>query len=137
MEQILKRNFDVFAWSAAEIPGIPSSVICHSLNANLVIQPVKQKKRKLGSKRITAIRQETAKLLKADFIQKVYYPDWLSNVLKTPKQGLPEGQFSTPINRPTCRRFNWPSCLELHGCFFKIQSNYHGSCRLGKHSLHY
>ena len=56
MEQFLKRNSDVFTWSTAKMSGIPPSVICHSLNANPMIRPVKQKKRKLGPKRITAIR---------------------------------------------------------------------------------
>ena len=81
MEQFLRDNSDVFAWSAVEMPGISPSVICHSLNVTTVVWPVKQKKRIFAPDRISTIRQEIAKLLKADFIRKVYYPDWLSNVV--------------------------------------------------------
>ena len=58
----LRENSDVFAWSAAEMPGIPPSVISHSLNVNPLARPVKQKKRKLGPERLIAVRQETSKL---------------------------------------------------------------------------
>ena len=79
------KNSDVFAWSAVEMPGIPPSVIFHSLNVNLLVRPVKQKKRKLGPERLIAVRQETSKLQKADFIRKVHYLDWLSNVVMVKK----------------------------------------------------
>ena len=32
-----------------------------------------------------AVRQETSKLLKADFVREVHYPDWLSNVVMVKK----------------------------------------------------
>ena len=67
------------------MPGIPPSVISHSLNINPLVRPVKQKKRKFGPERLIAIRQETAKLQKADFIREVQYPDWLSNVVMVKK----------------------------------------------------
>ena len=85
MKQFLKENSDVFAWSTAEMPSISPSVICHSLNVNLVVQPVKQKMRKFALERVTTIRQETIKLLNADFIREVYYPNWLSNVVMVKK----------------------------------------------------
>ena len=33
--RFLKRNLDVFAWSAYEAPGVVLEFICHSLNVNL------------------------------------------------------------------------------------------------------
>ena len=56
MTQLLKENSDVFTWSAAEMSGISPFVISHSLNINPLIRPVKQKKRKLGPKRLAAAR---------------------------------------------------------------------------------
>ena len=56
IEQFFKENSVIFAWSTVEMLGIPPSVICHSLNVNPVIRLVKQKKRKLGPKRITTVR---------------------------------------------------------------------------------
>ena len=85
MTWFLRENSDVFAWSTAKIPGIFPSVISHSLNINPLVRSVKQKKRKLGPKRLTAVRQETSKLLKADFIREVHYPKWLSNVVMVKK----------------------------------------------------
>ena len=85
MMLLLRESSDVFAWSTAEMPGIPPSVISYSLSVNLLARPVKQKKRKLGLERLTAVRQKTAKLQKADFIREVHYPNWLSNVVMVKK----------------------------------------------------
>ena len=85
MHDFFRENLDVFAWSAAEMSSIPSSIISHSLNINPVVRPIKQKKRKLGLERLIAVRQETSKLLKDDFISEVHYPDWLSNVVMVKK----------------------------------------------------
>ena len=37
----LKRNIDVFAWSAYEAPGVDPNFICHHLNVNPSIIPKK------------------------------------------------------------------------------------------------
>ena len=60
-------------------------VICHFLNVNPTVHPIKQKKKKFALERINVIKIETEKLLKDDFIWKVYYPDWLSNVVMVKK----------------------------------------------------
>jgi hypothetical protein len=49
------------------------------------MKPVKQKRRKFTPKRVKAIAEEVEKLLKAKFIQEVYYPDWLVNVVLVKK----------------------------------------------------
>ena len=85
MTLFLRVNSDVFAWSAAEMLGILPSVISHSLSVNLLVQPIKQKKRKLGPERLIAVKQEIAKLQKVDFILEVHYPDWFSNVVMVKK----------------------------------------------------
>ena len=41
MERFLINNSDIFAWSVAKMSGISPTVICHSLNVNLIVQPVK------------------------------------------------------------------------------------------------
>ena len=76
MTLFLRTNSDVFTWSTAEMPGILPSIITHSLSINHLVRPVKQKKRKLGPERLIAVRQETDKLQKADFIREVHYLDW-------------------------------------------------------------
>ena len=77
----LCRNMKVFAWSHEDMPGISPKEIVHVLNVDLDMKPVKQKKRKFASERVDAIVEEVGKFLKAQFIQEVYYPDWLANVV--------------------------------------------------------
>ena len=37
----LRKNIDVFAWSAYEAPGVDPNLICHHLNVNPVVIPKK------------------------------------------------------------------------------------------------
>ena len=79
--QFLRENIDVFAWSYEDMPGIDPSVITHRLNVHPSSKPVRQKKRVFAPKRDNAIKKEVQKLTTAQFIRKVYYPDWLANVV--------------------------------------------------------
>ena len=55
--------------------GIDPSIIVHKLNVPSSIPPVRQKKRVFAQERDKAIAEEVRKLLEADFIREVYYPD--------------------------------------------------------------
>ena len=44
--KFLKRNIDVFAWSAYEAPGVDSNFICHHLNVNPSVTLKKQPPRR-------------------------------------------------------------------------------------------
>jgi hypothetical protein len=81
----LQRNMEVFAWSHEDMPGISPEKIVHVLNVDPGMKPVKQKRRKFAPKRVEAITVEVEKLLKAQFIEEVYYPDWLANVVLVKK----------------------------------------------------
>jgi hypothetical protein len=81
----LHRNMEVFAWSHEDMPGISPEEIVHILNVDPDMKPVKQKRRKFTPERVEAIAIEVEKLLKAQFIQEVYYPDWLANVVLVKK----------------------------------------------------
>uniref|UniRef100_A0A2N9GAF3 Reverse transcriptase n=1 Tax=Fagus sylvatica TaxID=28930 RepID=A0A2N9GAF3_FAGSY len=85
MIKFLKNNSDVFAWTYKDMPGIDPSVICHSLNIDPSIRPIKQKRRVFAPDRNQAISDEVEKLLTAGFIREVYYPDWLANVVMVKK----------------------------------------------------
>ena len=61
--------------------GIDLTVITHRLNVNPSFKPVKQKKRSFSPKRHKAINEEVGKLLQADAIREVEYPEWLANVV--------------------------------------------------------
>ena len=77
----LKRSTDVFTWSHEDMPGIDPSVITHHLNVSLSYKPVCQKKRVFALERDNAIKEEVQKLITIEFIRKVYYLDWVANVV--------------------------------------------------------
>ena len=67
------------------MPGIDPSVIVHRLNFNPDSSPVRQKKRVFAQERDKAVAEEVRKLLEAGFNRKVYYPDWLANMVMVRK----------------------------------------------------
>ncbi|XP_072076523.1 uncharacterized protein [Arachis hypogaea] len=48
---ILRKNADLFTWTSDDMPGINPEVICHKLAIDKTVQPVAQKKRKLGKEK--------------------------------------------------------------------------------------
>uniref|UniRef100_A0A2N9ERP1 Integrase catalytic domain-containing protein n=1 Tax=Fagus sylvatica TaxID=28930 RepID=A0A2N9ERP1_FAGSY len=81
----ITNNKDVFAWSHEDMPGINPSIISHKLNINPTLRPIKQKQRVFTLERNNAIMEEVDKLLTANFIREVFYPDWLANVVMVKK----------------------------------------------------
>ena len=77
----LKRSTDVFAWSHEDMSRIDPSVITRRLNVSPSYEPVRQKKRMFTPKQDNAIKGEVYKLVSAEFIRKVYHPDWLVNIV--------------------------------------------------------
>lgn len=59
--------------------GIDLRVTTHKLNINPTYKPIRQKRRKLGVKRIKAVNDEVDNLLKAGSIYEIKYPKWLAN----------------------------------------------------------
>ena len=81
----LRNNQEFFTWNHEDMMGIDPSVMVHRLNASPSFPPVRQKKRVFAQERDKAIAEEVRKLLEAGFIQEVYYPDWLANVIMVKK----------------------------------------------------
>ncbi|GKU95478.1 hypothetical protein SLEP1_g8835 [Rubroshorea leprosula] len=75
----LRANNDVFAWTSADMPGIPTSVCQHKLSTNPLKKLVAQKRRLFGGERLQAVKEEVEKLLQAGFIRKVDYCEWVAN----------------------------------------------------------
>ena len=65
--------------------GINLSIIVHKLNVLTSSPPIRQKKRVFAQERDKTIAEEVQKLLDANFIQEVYYPGWLANVVMVKK----------------------------------------------------
>ena len=83
--QFFKENLDVFAWSHEDMLGISIEIIQHKLNVDLEKKPVQQKRRVFALERNQAIIDEVNKLLAANFIREVYYPNWLVNAVLVKK----------------------------------------------------
>ena len=81
----LKDNLDVFAWSHVDMPGIPASLIQHHRNVDPEKKPVEQIRRVYTLERNKAVMDEVNKLLAANFIREVHYPEWLANVVMVKK----------------------------------------------------
>ena len=67
------------------MPGINPSVITHRLNVYPSSKPVRQKKTVFAPERDNAIKEKVQKLITMQFIQEVYYSDWLANVVMVKK----------------------------------------------------
>jgi hypothetical protein len=83
--KFLRDHLDVFAWEHDEMPGIDHSIIEHRLNVDRNCRPVKQRRRSFAPEHNQAIADEVKKLIKAEFIREVDYPEWLANVVLVKK----------------------------------------------------
>ncbi|GKV49730.1 hypothetical protein SLEP1_g56466 [Rubroshorea leprosula] len=75
----LRANKDVFAWTSADMPRIPTSVSQHKLNTNPLKKPVAQKQHLFGWERLKVIKEKVEKLLQAGFVRRVNYCEWVAN----------------------------------------------------------
>ena len=83
--QFLKKSTNVFVWSHEDMPEIDPSVITYHLNVSSSYKPICQKRRVFTLEWDNAIKEEVQKLVIAEFICEVYYPNWLVNVVMVKK----------------------------------------------------
>lgn len=80
MKELLRRNRDLFAWIATEMPGIDPNFCCHKLVVNWpTVRPVAQRKRRFNAEKQAANAEQVRELLQAGFIQELRYAEWLAN----------------------------------------------------------
>ena len=84
--EFLRKNVDVFAWSACEALGVDPNFICHCLNVNLSITPKKQPPRRSSRDHSNVVKDEVTKLKQAGTIKEVFYPEWLANTMVVKKK---------------------------------------------------
>jgi len=82
---ILRVNLRSFAWSPLDMVGIDSNFISHKLNMDTKAKPKVQRRRRMSLEKLEAIREETRKLLTANHIREIQYPEWLANVVMVKK----------------------------------------------------
>ena len=83
--KFLKQNLDIFAWTHEDMPGIDNKVIEHKFNVDPTKKPVQQKRRVFAPESSKVVVEEVEKLLTAEFIREVYYPEWLANIVMVKK----------------------------------------------------
>jgi hypothetical protein len=86
----LRANRDIFAWKPADMLGVPTRLIEHSLNVDPKATPKRQHLRHFANYRRDAIKNELAKLLAASFIRDVFHPEWLANPVLVRKKNTNE-----------------------------------------------
>ena len=72
--KFLRKNVDVFTWSAYEALGVDPSFICHHLNINTSITPKRQPPQCPSKEHAEVVRNEVTKLKQAGTSKKVFYP---------------------------------------------------------------
>ena len=82
----LKKNVDVFVWSAYKAFGVDPNIIYHHLNVNSSITPRKQPPRRFSKEHFDAVKEEVVKLKCARAIKDVFYPEWLTNAVVVKKK---------------------------------------------------
>ena len=84
--EFLKQNINVFTWNTYEALGVDPEFICHHLHVNPLVAPKKQLPRRPSKEHAEAVREEVAKLKQAGAIKKVFYPEWLANMVVVKKK---------------------------------------------------
>ena len=112
--RFLRENIDVFTWSHEDMSGINPSVITHRLNVHPSSKPVQQKKIVFAPNRDNAIKEKVQKLTLAKFIQEVYYPDWLANVVMVKKENSKWRMYVnfTDLNKACPKDSYSPPCID-------------------------
>ena len=82
----LRKNIDVFAWSAYEAPGVDLDFICHHLNVNPSVIPKRQPPRHSSKEHSDAVKDKVLKLKRASAIKEVFYLEWLANTVVVKKK---------------------------------------------------
>ena len=67
--QLLKDYQDIFAWSYADMPGLDRSIVEHCLPTDPLVEPVKQRPRRVKPELAKKIKDEVMKLLDVGFIE--------------------------------------------------------------------
>ncbi|GJR22170.1 hypothetical protein Tco_0970697 [Tanacetum coccineum] len=83
--RLLKGNIDIFSWKPSDMTGVPKRIIRHTLNVNMFVPPVAQKRRVLGTNKSMPIIKEVEEWVKVGIVRPVRYPTWISNPILVKK----------------------------------------------------
>ncbi|XXG59774.1 hypothetical protein AAC387_Pa04g1796 [Persea americana] len=91
------------------MPGIDPAVMCHKLNVDPNHKPVIQKARRTRVPQTEAVKEEVDKLLEAQAIKEVHFPQWLAKTVVVKKK---TGRWRVCVNftdlNTACPKDNFP-----------------------------
>ncbi|GKB19502.1 hypothetical protein Tco_0853425 [Tanacetum coccineum] len=93
LRNLLRTNADVFAWTHADMTGIPRTITVdgkpfnmeQKLNKYSHSKPIKQKRRSLGPDHSIATRKEVKELVKAGILWEAMHNIWVANLVMVKK----------------------------------------------------
>ncbi|GKA72862.1 hypothetical protein Tco_0779078 [Tanacetum coccineum] len=93
LQNLLKSNIGIFAWTYADMIGISRTIMVegkpfnteHKLNEYIHVKPIKQNKRGLGPDRNMAACKEIEKLTKAGILHRVKHQTWVAKPVMVKK----------------------------------------------------
>ncbi|XP_022004494.1 uncharacterized protein LOC110902062 [Helianthus annuus] len=85
LKKLLHENMDVFAWTPADMVGVPRHITEHRLNVSENAKPVVHAKRHLGNIKHDAMKEQVLELLNAGIIREVRYQTWVASPVMVKK----------------------------------------------------
>ncbi|GKD26121.1 reverse transcriptase domain-containing protein [Tanacetum coccineum] len=127
LQNLLKSNANVFAWTHADMTGIPRTIMVegkpfnteHKLNEYSHIKPIKQNKRGLGLDRNMAAYKETEELTKAWILRKFKHQTWVANPVMVKKS---DGEWRMCVDFTNINKACPKDCYPLPEIDWKIES---------------
>lgn len=81
IEELLRQNRDLFAWTATDMPGIDPNFYCRKLAVDPTARPVAQRKCRFSIEKQVVVKEQVNELVQAGFILELWYAEWLANGL--------------------------------------------------------
>ncbi|GJX34378.1 reverse transcriptase domain-containing protein [Tanacetum coccineum] len=93
LRNLLRTNMDVFAWTRADMTGIPKTITVngkpfhtkHKLNEYSHIKLIKQKRQSLGPNRNITTRKEVEELTRVGILREAVHQTWVANPVMVKK----------------------------------------------------
>ncbi|GKE33106.1 reverse transcriptase domain-containing protein, partial [Tanacetum coccineum] len=127
LQNLLKSNADVFAWTHSDMTGILRTIIVegkpfnteHKMNKYSHIKPIKQNKRGLGPDRNMAACKEIEELTKARILRKAKCQTWVANPVMVKKS---DGGWRICVDFTDINKACPKDCYPLPEIDWKIES---------------
>ncbi|XP_022013761.1 uncharacterized protein LOC110913223 [Helianthus annuus] len=119
LKKLLHDNIDVFAWTPADMVGVPRHIAEHRLNVAEDAKPVVHAKRHLGDIKHDAMKEQVLELLNAGIIREVRYQTWVASPVMVKK---PNGSWRMCVDYKDLNKACPRDCYALPDIDEKIDS---------------